>query len=218
MRILLSKSARIWPGTLYTRGLNGTFCFIKATFPTLPVIYYTQLACYLPKAADRPCAPIHLHPSSAPVSPRCDVHRGSTLNFAADQRLLMGNLGSAQLDSTIACSIMFLCDACTVGVSVDTGIGIDHKHGKGAASGPAIGAETATGVAQAREGDAGSCGTSTNKHAKGGKGKGKGKRKKGAKETNSPDWGVWSQKQLTSLVWALGHGNQDVLTYTAWTV
>ncbi|CAM9231256.1 unnamed protein product, partial [Hapterophycus canaliculatus] len=27
-----------------------------------------------------------------------------------------------------------------------------------------------------------------------------------------------SDKQLTSLVWALGHANQDVLTYTSWTV
>lgn len=30
--------------------------------------------------------------------------------------------------------------------------------------------------------------------------------------------GVWSQRQLQSLVWALGHSNQDVLDYTAWTM
>lgn len=121
----------------------------------------------------------------------------------------MGNLGSAQLDSTIACSIMFLCDACTVGVD------IDNKHGNGAASASTLGAERVAGVVLAQAGDAGSCGATHKKHAKG---KGKGKRKKGTKEANTPDWGVWSQKQLTSLVWALGHGNQDVLTYTAWTV
>eukprot|EP00752_Nemacystus_decipiens_P001778 g1718.t2 len=111
------------------------------------------------------------------------------------QRLLMGNLGSAQLDSTIACSIMFLCDAC------------------GAVSGEV----RAAGVAQGRAGDAheGSGGARHEKHAKG---KGKGKGKKGAMATSTPDWGVWSQKQLISLVGALGHGNQDVLTYTAWTM
>lgn len=29
---------------------------------------------------------------------------------------------------------------------------------------------------------------------------------------------AWGQKQLNSLVWALGHSNQDVLGYTAWTM
>ena len=47
-------------------------------------------------------------------------------------------------------------------------------------------------------------------------------RKKGAKrfcETGrAGDASVWTQKQLTCLVWALGHKNQDVLVYTAWTV
>lgn len=107
----------------------------------------------------------------------------------------MGHLGSAPLDSTIACSIMFLCDACTVSVG--------------------LGAERDAGMGQAQEGGAGCSGARRKRHAKG---KGKGKNKQGAKETNNTDWGVWSQKQLTSLVWALGHSNQDVLTYTAWTV
>lgn len=114
----------------------------------------------------------------------------------------MGHLGSAQLDSTIACSIMFLCDTCT-----------DHKY-DGAVSASASGDERAAGVAQAQAEGAGSCGARIKKRAKG---KGKGKGKKGTKEDTTPG-GVWSQQQLTSLVWALGHSNQDVLTYTAWTV
>ena len=39
-----------------------------------------------------------------------------------------------------------------------------------------------------------------------------------AKGEKGPDLGAWSDKQLSSLVWALGHGNQDVLTYTSWTM
>lgn len=118
----------------------------------------------------------------------------------------MAHLGSAQLDSTIACSIMFLCDATDADI---------HKFGYGSVSASASGAERATGVAQAQGGGADSCGASKKKH---GKGKCKRREKRGTKETNTPDWGVWSPKQLTSLVWALGHSNQDVLTYTAWTV
>lgn len=123
----------------------------------------------------------------------------------------MGNLGSAQLDSTIACSIMFLCDTCNVGVGIDMG----DKHGNGAVSASVSGAEVAPGVAVAQAEVADGCGARIKEN---GKGKGRGRGKKGTKETNTPDWGVWSHKQLTSLVWALGHSNQDVLTYTAWTV
>eukprot|EP00903_Cladosiphon_okamuranus_P005365 g5358.t2 len=117
------------------------------------------------------------------------------------QRLLMGHLGSAQLDSTIACSIMFLCD------------------GDCAVSAPASGAEKTFGVDEAQEGGAGGCGARIKTRAKGkSKGNSNTKGKKRAKATNTLAWGVWSQKQLTSLVWALGHSNQDVLTYTAWTI
>lgn len=100
----------------------------------------------------------------------------------------MGRLGSAQLDSTIACSIMLLCD---VGDCKN-----DRNGGVGA---------NGTGLAQAGD-------------RKGGKSKKRRKGPKGTKGAKNVDGAVWSQKQLTSLVWALEHSNQDVLTYTAWTL
>jgi len=36
--------------------------------------------------------------------------------------------------------------------------------------------------------------------------------------TENEETGLLTQKQMTSLVWALGHSNQDVLAYTAWTM
>ena len=121
----------------------------------------------------------------------------------------MGRLGSARLDSTIACSVMFLCDVCDEGTEDDGKRPADA----GASSGRA-------GVAQGQpEGGGGGSGDITTTDGKTDrKRKKRARGKKGAKGAKEPDWGVWSQKQLTSLVWALGHNNQDVLTYTAWTV
>lgn len=78
----------------------------------------------------------------------------------------MRRLGSARLDSNIACSIMFLCDT-------------DINEGSPAAE----------------------------------------KRpEKASAETEDEETGLVTQKHMTSLVWALGHSNQDVLAYTAWTM
>lgn len=104
----------------------------------------------------------------------------------------MGRLGSSQLDSTIACSIMFLCDVEDYNNNGSGGVGVERA-----------------GLAQAggyRKG------AKRKKRPKGVKGA------KGAKGVKRADRTVWSEKQLTSLVWALGHSNQDVLTYTAWTL
>ena len=49
-------------------------------------------------------------------------------------------------------------------------------------------------------------------------GSSKNKRAKGTWAAKGTGSTVWTQKQLTSLVWALGHKNQDVLVYTAWTM
>lgn len=85
------------------------------------------------------------------------------------QRLLMGRLGSPKLDSTIACTIMFLCD-------------FNANHAR---------RRPKNGVTGDRSGN---------------------------KYTRESGRAVWTHKQLTSLVWALGHSNQDVLAYTTWTV
>lgn len=110
------------------------------------------------------------------------------VDFGQFQRLLMGRLGSAQLDSTIACSIMFLCD-----------VGDCKNNGN-----DSMDADRA-GLAQAGDRK----GPRRKKHPQGARGT-KGKKK--------ADGTAWSQKQMTSLVWAVGHSNQDVLTYTAWTL
>lgn len=78
----------------------------------------------------------------------------------------MRRLGSARLDSYIACSIMFLCDA-------------DINEESWAAARRPEKASTAT---------------------------------------ENEETVLLTQKQMTSLVWALGHSNQDVLAYTAWTM
>lgn len=101
----------------------------------------------------------------------------------------MGRLGSTKLDSTIACSIMLLCDMHTTDDG-DSG-GVRGKAGAGRASGSNSSGRTKR--------VKGACGTRGTKGVEG-------------------RTGVWTQKQLTSLVWALGHKNQDVLVYTAWTV
>ncbi len=129
--------------------------------------------------------------------PADDIHPPSV------QRLLMGRLGSAKLDSTIACSIMFLCDACD-----DDTRGDGKRPPDADAGATAERAETAQGQP---EGGGGS-GSGRKSDAK------RKRRARGKKGAREPDWGAWSQKQLTSLVWALNHSNQDVLTYTAWTV
>lgn len=87
------------------------------------------------------------------------------------QHILMGRLGSAKLDSTVACSIMFLGN-----------VHHDNANGSnGAAKEDKDGTERTF-------------------------------------RTKSGGGTVWTQKQLTCLVWALGHKNQDVLAYTAWTL
>ncbi|CAM9275025.1 unnamed protein product [Scytosiphon promiscuus] len=103
------------------------------------------------------------------------------------QHILIGRLGSPQLDSTIACSIMFLCDVWDQSDSNSD--------------------ERVTGS------PGGSCRARRKKRSRRSGGS-----ERAAKGDNGPDWTAWSDKQLTSLVWALGHSNQDVLTYTSWTV
>lgn len=81
----------------------------------------------------------------------------------------MGGVGSAKLDCTLACSVMFLC-------GVNDGKATDRSSDGGRSGSIPTG------------------------------------------RTQAPEGVVWSQKQLASLVWALGHKNQDVLDYTASTV
>ncbi|CAB1121297.1 unnamed protein product [Ectocarpus sp. CCAP 1310/34] len=126
------------------------------------------------------------------------------------QRLLMRRLGSAQFDSTIACSIMYLCD---IGAQSKSSDNSNTKTEKGNNLNKTASAKQEDSIGDAVE------------HAglAEGSSKPKGQRRatrsaKAAKEAKEADGAVWSEKQLTSLVWALGHTNQDVLTYTAWTI
>ncbi|CAM9544373.1 unnamed protein product, partial [Ectocarpus sp. 12 AP-2014] len=126
------------------------------------------------------------------------------------QRLLMRRLGSAQLDSTIACSIMYLCDIDAQSKSSDKS---NTKTEKGNNNNKTASAKQENSIGDAVENAGLAEGSSKPKRQKRAK-----RSAKAAKEAKEADGALWSEKQLTSLVWALGHTNQDVLTYTAWTI
>lgn len=122
----------------------------------------------------------------------------------------MRRLGSAQLDSTIACSIMYLCDIGAQNKSSDNN---NTNPEKGNNDNKTASAKQENSIGDAVENaglDEGSSKPKKRKRVK--------RSAKAAKEAKEPDRALWSEKQLTSLVWALGHSNQDVLTYTAWTM
>lgn len=102
----------------------------------------------------------------------------------------MGCRGSAKLDSTIAYTIMLLCDV----HDEDTDGSYTAK--------PGIGNEETHEITESRESKA----VRLNKRSRGTQGVQRG------------GGTSWTQNNLTSLVWALGHKNQIVLNYTAWTV
>lgn len=132
------------------------------------------------------------------------------LVFVHLQRLLMRRLGSAQFDSTIACSIMYLCG---IGAQSKSSDNINSKTEKGNNDNKTESAKQENSIGDAVENARSAEGSSKPKRQKRAK-----RSAKAAKEAKEVDGALWSEKQLTSLVWALGHTNQDVLTYTAWTM
>ncbi|CBJ27259.1 flagellar associated protein [Ectocarpus siliculosus] len=126
------------------------------------------------------------------------------------QRLLMRRLGSAQFDSTIACSIMYLCD---IGAQSKSSDNSNTKTENGNNDNKTVSAKQENSIGDVVENAGLAEGSSKPKRQKRAK-----RSAKAAKEAKEADGALWSEKQLTSLVWALGHTNQDVLTYTAWTI